>query len=232
MNPSSDVFMARRQAALTGVIVLLAVLSVFTTFRALRLKQTTGVLVVYGQAANAAIGVTADGKSAAYVGTGSVKLRLPAGEYEVAGSSAGTSVRDFAKVQIGQTTTLRLNKTAPPSFPSAGSITFTGTEGLVAQGISTQQITGLKNMFFSYQKTAKTITIDTGSIHNGPHDPRNDNQPFTLNFTGTIDGKAYRATVTYSDTENLLLTINDPVTGATLFNGTSLPPAQSVSPDS
>ncbi len=218
MNPSANRFTS---GPLVPVVALvLAGLVAFTTVSSLHIKHTTGTLTISTPVSTAAISISQNNKEAKMVGTGSTKLRLLPGSYEIASYSNGNSVTGRATVRLGKNTVLRLPKTQAPPVPSSDNITFTGMDTVVARGLTTDQAANIRELFFKYKKNAKYIAILPSTVTPGPHNP-DSNDPFTLNFSGTIDSVPYKATLTYSDLENVQLTIFDPQTGATLFNMSS-----------
>jgi hypothetical protein len=205
-----------------ALLVILVIIGLLV-FRDLHVKNTTGTLTITAFASDATISITQNNRTAEVVGVGVVGLRLTPGAYQIAVSSNGTSSFTQTMVHRQAHSTIYVGKQRP-AIASPDTINFTGIGALNERGITTDQITNLKKLFFKYKPKATTISIDSKNITNGQHNPDSDD-PFTLNFTGTIDEQKYRATITYTDLENLELALHDPQTNAQLFDASSAIPA-------
>jgi len=184
----------------------------------LHIKNTTGTLSVTTFADNATISITQDNKNAVVVGTGTAKLRLDPGTYQLAASSNGVHNTAQTTITLKGHNTVHIGKPIPV-VSSSDDVTFTGIDILNDRGLTADQTDKLRILFFEYNSKAATVTVDPDSIVNGPH--LHDDDPFTKNFTGKIGAQKYRATITFSDLEDLELTLYDPQTGAKLFDANS-----------
>jgi len=202
------------------LVVGLMVLIVFQIVNVLHIKQTTGTLNITTFADDSVISIGQNNKTPQVVGVGNVKIRMIPGPYQIVASNAGSTTFAQATVRLQATTSIHLAKTRTTPVPSPDNITFRDINALNNYGITTDQSANLRTLFFKYKPTARTITITARSIASGPHNPDSDD-PFTLTFVGTIDGTDYTATLTYSGTQDLELTLNDPQTGTQLFDASS-----------
>jgi hypothetical protein len=200
----------------------LAIIFAYLLLTSISVRKTTGLVTVHTFAADSSVIISQNQSTATLVGTGGAKLRLQPGTYLVSAKSAGRTGN--ARITVRAKTASTVNITAGSvvdKVPSSDSITFIGTDEFIDRGLSVEQVGNLKNLFFAYNKNTNKVVIDSNSLDRGDHDPDSDD-PFTINFTGSIDGKAYKATITYSDTENLELTLFNPQTGDQLFDKSSV----------
>jgi len=106
--------------------------------------------------------------------------------------------------------------------PSRNTLVISGTDALVEQGVSVQQVDALKQTIFLFAKSIKNTsvesTITTPSIQSLPHDPRSDSSDFGLTFTITINKRAYDATLHYSGLTVARLILADVSTHATIYD--------------
>jgi hypothetical protein len=209
---------------LNVVVLILAAMVIGVVGWSLLLKQQTGLLKVTTFSDDAVVSVSQNGKNAQIIGKGTVSVRLAPGNYEV----AAISPDDFSSHQVtvtkNQTVPLRLTDTKPP-VPSVEDVDWGSINLFYNYGLTEAQITDMEILFFKYKPSASHITFDESSVTNGFRDLTNDAAPFSLNFSGTIDGKRFKAVVSYppSDLGNLDLTISDPTTKAQLYHGTTMP---------
>lgn len=202
--------------------LVLGVFIVLTVVSDVRIKRSTGGLTITTFASNASISISSNNKGAVIVGTGTAKLRLSPGSYQITASSNGSTSTGRAVVRLGASTTVHLAKTNAAPVPSPDNITFSGIDALVQRGITAKQSANLRTLFFKYKQNAKAISIKTSSITQGPRDSSDDNAPFTLNFTVTIDSDTYDASIVYTDLENLELRLLDTQTGDQVYDATSV----------
>lgn len=88
-------------------------------------------------------------------------------------------------------------------LPSRNTITFSGTNGLVNQGISAYQIEALKQAVFLFGQSTKT-TITTAVVNDNtitipPYSSTNVPDYFTILFDITINNTRYHAAMLYSN---------------------------------
>lgn len=97
-------------------------------------------------------------------------------------------------------------------LPSRDTITFSGTTGLINQGISTYQIEALKQAVFLFgQKTNTTVTtavVDDSTITIPPYGTNTAPDYFTMSFDMTINTTRYHATLQYSDVASMQLLLS------------------------
>lgn len=94
---------------------------------------------------------------------------------------------------------LKQQDQGPP--PSRNTITFSGTDALINQGISTYQIEALKQAVFLFGQNTKTdittAAVDTSTITIPPYS-KDTSDYFTMLFDITINNTRYHATMLYS----------------------------------
>lgn len=222
MNPSTSTNRRRLLRLMTIVAIILAVLIVVRTVLAINLKQHTGILRITPFASNAGVSISQDTAQATLVGTGTVNIRVKPGSYLIAAGSDGKVGMAQATVNKQGKTDVRVVYTDENAVPAPDNIDFTGTSQFIDRGLSQDQVSNLKNMFFKYKESAKQITITKDSLTITYPVTDDGTQPFIGNFSGTIDGKPYRGQVAYTDLENVVLTIFDPTTGTQLFQRSSV----------
>jgi hypothetical protein len=221
MTPANNYTVINKYLTI-GVGILGAVLLVVVGF-SLITRQTTSLLTIKTFSQDAVVSISQNNKTAAIIGTGDTKVRLQPGTYEVAAVNTSSFVNHQIVIHKQQDASLDLTSTKP-AIPSPDDIDFSNITTFYGYGISETQVNDLELLFFKYKPTAQTVTFDNGSIENGSRNPDDDAAPFSLNFSGTIDGKAYNATISYppSDLNDLDLTLYNPKTGEQLYHQTSI----------
>jgi hypothetical protein len=218
MTPSYN----ERRAVLTLVVLIPIAIVVFTLnfLNAWSVRQSTNIVDVSASEKNAVITISQTGTEAAIMGVGQARVRLKPGSYYIEAHSAGKSASKILRVTRGSPIDVPL-KLIPVSSPVASqdTITYNGFGELAENGFSTTQVLNLKQLFFTYNKDAKTVRITTNTIKNGARDPNSTDPAFTLTFSGYIDSTSFNATVKYTGFEMVELTITNPVSGVMLFNG-------------
>jgi hypothetical protein len=190
---------------LTAFIVLL---SIWLLISSILTRQQTGELKINSPGSGSGIVVTQPNKNAVYVGSGSVAIHVKPGDYQVLAINNGKQSNATAKVIKGQVSSVVFGSLKSYLLPSADSIQFTGTNALLNNGLTVDQISNLKEAFFQFKKSAQTINIVPSSVEPGAHNANVDTS-FTINFNVLIDSTSYKATIKYSgldDTELLLYT--------------------------
>ena len=209
------------QLALVAIIGL-AVIFVYLLLTSLPVSKTTGLVTIDTFATDSVITISQNERTAAVVGTGSAKLRLLPGVYLVSAKSNGQTGNARVTVHKQVASIVNITQgTVVDSVPTPDTINFLGTDAFIARGLTVDQVSNLKTLFFKYKKSASKITIDKNSLERGERNPGS-GDPFVMNFTGKIDGTAYKATITYTDTENLELTLFNSQTGDQIFDQSSV----------
>jgi len=206
------------------LVVCLALLAglLFVTLSALHTVHSTGILDVSTSEPNAAITITQMGHGAAVMGTGSARVRLAPGDYLLAANGAGLSASQTVHVNLQKTTSVKLSLAKSSSgLPSVESVGFVNTDLLLNNGLTTTQVAAVKTQFFTFDKAAKVVSIDSSSIEPGPHNP-DSYEPFTLNFNASVDGQAYKGTIAYLGYDNAQLRLYDAQTGQAIYSGPQL----------
>lgn len=201
-----------------GVVLLVGLLALIAN-SSIHTRNTTGTVSITTFATDTAISISQNDTNAELVGHGSAELRLAPGSYIVTARNNEHSATGRVTVQAKKHTKLYLPDNQPPVVPSPDDITFTGMDEITNHGLTADQTYNLRNLFFAYKQRAKTVQINTGSIAQAPHNP-DSNDPFVLNFNVTIDSTVYSASISYTDLQNVELTLRDS-TGATVFNQAS-----------
>lgn len=222
MTPQNNRARRLTGALILVIIALLAALGI-TIFSALNTVHHTGILAVSASEPNAAITISQVNHTAAPVGTGGARIRLKPGDYLVSANASGLSATATVHISAQNTTRTNLNLAkSTQKVRSVEDVGFVNMDVLINDGITVTQATDIKQQFFTYDSSAKIVSIDASSVEPGPHNP-DSYDPFTLNFTGTIDSKPFRATVSYVGYDRAQLFVYDPQSGAQLYVGPGLP---------
>lgn len=222
MDLSANRFIRLNQG-LWIVIVLVFMLFVYTLVSSLQTLRTTGIIIVTSTAANATISISQTNSDAKVLGKGHARIRLAPGSYQLAAGLPGAAATSIVQVSSKRTFKITLQPSAAPVVASVDNVNFSGLSALLQNGLTSSQITNLKQLFFNYKKSVKSVVLDTTSVQMLPHNPNGTDPTFGINFTGTIDGTPFKATVSYVGLTNVRLIITDPQTGAQLYSGNSTP---------
>lgn len=198
-----------------GAIVLVIALAMAAW--GIYVSRTAGLLRVSSTNKSAVITVSQVGHEAKIIGTGTAKVHLKPGYYQVAASFNGK--QDFAVAQVAteQTSSVSLNPVSTPQLPSVATIMFDGEDTFIDQGLSTTQVNALKQDFFKFKPTAKTVAIDPASVRPGPHNPDTD-IGFSTAFSVKVDSASYKGLVRYTDLTSVRLFLYDPQTNKLVFD--------------
>jgi hypothetical protein len=100
---------------------------------------------------------------------------------------------------------------------SSGETNYSGFDALLDHGLTSVQANNLQTAFAKYDSGASTISVDTSSVsttmNNGSSPPTQ-----LMNFTATIDGKDYSASVDYTDLSSVRLVLYDQSSHKQLFD--------------
>jgi hypothetical protein len=110
------------------------------------------------------------------------------------------------------------NKPKATPTPTPAEATYTGTENLLARGMSSQQLEDMEFAFYRFfrgqnVKPAEVSISGVDHFHDGNADPTD-----ALTFKADVDSKAYQGKVTYSDIDSIRLYLTDPVTHQQVFD--------------
>lgn len=201
---------------LTGVGVFL-----FNLISALNTIRSTSVLSVSTQNENSIITISQAGKQAKLLGSGSTKSRLSPGKYYVTATSNGTTASRLVQISLDKDVAISLSpkKDIPQTLPSAADIGFINLDLLLDSGLSSTQLTNMKQLFFTYKPSAGLVTIDPESILSGSRDRNSVDINSSLSFSGKVDSTPYSATLVYNGYENVSLSLTDPATSKPIFSG-------------
>lgn len=217
MNPPRSNFMDKLPLYLIAVV---SIGIVYYAVTGIKTKQATGTVTITAFSKTATISVSQLNKNAKVVGTGTANVRLKPGAYLVAASANGHistgEVTITAKKHIAFT--VPYGQTVP--IPSSDNITFSNLNELTIHGINSTQLSNIRELFFKYKKTAKTVSIDEGSVQRQYRDPDSD-APYVLSFTGLADNQTFKATITYTNIQDVELALSDLTTGNQLFDMSS-----------
>lgn len=190
--------------------------AVYNIITAIGPYNTTGILKVYASVSNAQLSISQEDHRAIDIGTGSARIRLMPGTYQVAAISGNLRTTAVVTISNKQTTNLSLNLNQSSKIRTMADINFEGTDALLNVGLSSAQVNAIEEYLFQYQPNASAISIDGSSVTPGPHDP-NSVSPFTDTFIVNFDTTAYKASVSYTDTNNVNLTLYNLQNGAAVY---------------
>jgi hypothetical protein len=217
MNPATDSSgLARR--LITLCVVFVTLFSAYLLVTAVNIAQTTGTVLVTASDAKAVLSISQVDSGADIIGTGSTRIRLKPGSYTLFASTGSKQAATIIRVSQKQVTSVSLKLLDIPRLPSVDNIDFRGMSGLIDSGLTSDQITVLKQAFFTYKNSSRTVIIDTNSIAPGPRNSNSADPSFTINFRVSIDSKTYTATIRYADLSNVQLYLYDQATGSIVFD--------------
>ena len=205
------------------MFILVAAFAAWQIIPAYNTYRSTGVLVVDASPSSAQLSISQENHQAAIIGTGSTKVRLQPGTYQLAATDSGSHTSVVVTVYKGRTTHSFLNVTSSATngntqpVRTVQDVNFSGTDALVNDGLTTDQLNEMEQYFFQFKSSANTVAIDPNTVQAGPHNP-NVVSPFTLNFTVTVDSAPYKATVSYTDLNNVTLQLFNLQTGAVVYD--------------
>lgn len=201
MEPQTNPATVKR--AILAYFIIVAAVSVYLIIYGVVYSNGTGVLEVKTNTAEAALSVSQADHQASIIGTGSTKVRLKPGVYQLVAVSSGNQVTQTVLIVKHEKTSKTLSLTGRTETPSVLSIDFKNTNALKDSGLSSPQLTSFEQDVFDYKSSAKEVVVDDSSISPGPRDPNDPNAPFTLNFDITIDSSRHKVTLTYKDNINV-----------------------------
>jgi len=202
------------------VTILMGIGIIYLAATSIMLRQSTGTATITAFDKSANISISQLGTNAKIVGTGTANVRLKPGSYLAAASVNGhISTEQFA-VTLKKHAKITIAYTQGSPLPTLENITFNNLNEFIVHGINDTQLANLKELFFKYKKNAKTVTIDQGSVDRQYRVP-DSNDPYVLNFTGKVDSQSFKGTITYTNIQDIELTLIDPQTGSQLFDASS-----------
>jgi hypothetical protein len=221
MNPSSGVGGNVKILRLLWLIVILAFMCLAVRLGvAVYVARTNGLLHIVSSDKAALLSVGRVNTQAVYVGLGSATVRLSPGVYYVGASRDGKSSLKIVSLKRSVPSTIEIDmEKDSPHISSVEDIGFIGESSLLSSGVTSSQVANLRQLFFKYNQSAKTISI-TG-ITPGPRDRNSTSLWFELTFNGRIDQTPYRGRLEYGGFDAVRLTLSD-LSGKQLFSG-SLP---------
>jgi len=212
----------RRVRAVGRLIFILCILGcIWIVLSAIITSQTTGMLYIKSSDPKAGLIISQAGRQAVAVGTGSAKIRLRPGSYQISALDSGKQANATEEVYKKHTTTSYLNPARLVELPSVDTISFKGTGALINVGLTTEQLSDLEQDFFQYKPSAHTININTASVEPGPYNP-SVSTTFTVNFNVSIDSKLYKATIGYSGFSAIQLNLYNPQSNAVVFSSSTV----------
>jgi hypothetical protein len=221
MTPQNELAFRRLARLLAVVCLVLVAILAFVVISAIHTVHSTGILDVTTTEPSAAITITQANHSAAIMGAGDARVRLAPGDYILAATGAGLNASQTVHVSQQKTTHVSLNLAkGTKGLPSVEDVGFVNMDLLINNGLSTTEVAAVKTQFFTFDKAAKVVSIDSSSIEPGAHNP-DSYDPFILNFTVNIDGKPYKAAVAYRGFDSAQLTLYDQ-NHQPLYSGPSL----------
>lgn len=214
MDKNSE-FRIRQILLALGLAVLVAcAYGLISTFIAVR---TTGILSVSASVSQALISISQPNHEAKIVGTGTAKVHLRPGLYQVRGYVGRDSAVETIKVTRNKVANVTLHLSETPRIRSVDDIDFNGLSSLTDNGLSDDQTAALKLAFFRFKTSTEVVTINGESFTPAPR-----NSATTIGFSATVnvsmDSTPYQAKITYSGLSNLNLSLYDPQTNSLVFN--------------
>lgn len=208
-----------RQIKAVGQLLFIAIVLVclWTFVDTFIISQETGILNIKTVNSKEGLIISQNNSQAKFVGTGSAKIRLKPGSYQIMATYDGQQTSAIATVHKKQRTAINLGALRSVTLPTSQDINFEGTDALINNGLTTGQVTNLEEEFFHYKPSAHTVSIDTSTVEPGPHNPNVDTS-FTINFDVAIDSSAYKATISYSNLDSVQLFLYNSKTDALVFN--------------
>jgi len=191
-------------------------------FYAYRVVQGTGLLTITTSDLHATITISGNKTTAAIIGTGNTKVRLKPGSYLIVAGNQGMQASQVVTVSKGNKADIKLQLVQPAVIPSPDTVSYDNVQTLLDYGLNPAQVANVKQVFFQYKTSTKTISIDSSSVKQEPHNPAG-NDPFKLDFNATLDGTTVKAVVVYSSFDDIQMQIYDPSSGALLYSGSSVP---------
>lgn len=169
-------------------------------------SRDTGTLYIKSSNKSAGLVISQTNKQAILVGTGSVKIRLKPGVYQVSAIQNGKQSNIIARVIKQHTTNVVLGPIRSYMLPSAQTINFKNMDTLINNGLTTEQISTLEENLFQFKHTAQIVTVEPNSVEPAAHNPNLDTG-WTINFDVLVDSVSYKATVQFSGLEDLQLSL-------------------------
>lgn len=209
-----------KQLVTIGFFVLV-LFGIYQIVSAAIAAQNTGVLSVTASKPGAVISVSRANKQAAIIGTGSARVRLAPGTYQLVAVNAGSRTASLVKITEKHSSRISLDLNKTSTLRSVASINFEGTDALVNNGLTATQVGELEQYFFQLKPSANKVVIDTASVQIGPHDLNT--STFTLNFNVAVDSSAYKSTVSYADPNAVRLQLYEPRSGSQVLDSDALP---------
>jgi hypothetical protein len=203
-----------------SLTVAVLVFCAYLIVSAIVTAETTGVLKV-SAAQKAHISVTSSNSQAENIGKpGNAQVRLKPGTYQVvATASNGEVAARTVLIEKKRSVAVSLSPAASPKLPSVNSVSFFGTSALTDLGISPSQIDMLKLDFFHFKTSPSAVNIDSQSVQTLPHKL---GDPFVITFDVTVDSKPYKAKITYSNLQNILLQLYNPQNGQLVYDSSQV----------
>ena len=188
---------------------------------ALLTLRSTSQLDVSTFSTNATVTISGSRTEAMKIGIGSAHIRIKPGDYYVSADDSGLKAGKIIHIKPNTKQSVALNPETTPTttIPTIDTIDYVNFDELLQNGLSLNQVTNLKELFLTYKKNSRQITITTDSVQPGVRDPSSIN--FNISYSGKIDGVPYKASVIYSGFSNVSLTLINS-SGTQIFNG-SLP---------
>lgn len=105
---------------------------------------------------------------------------------------------------------LNVTVLAPRTTPKTSVLPeFNGFDALLARGVSSDQLTGLKYSFYSFSQQnhtkIKQVTLNAATIYSVPPDLNHPSATNTITFSTTLDSTTYKARLDYSGVSSIQL---------------------------
>ncbi|GEM_PF-3998351 len=193
---------------LWGGVFILTFVAVYQLVMVIMTAQNTGVLEVSASSTSAWISISQDSRQAKVIGVGTARARVAPGNYLLAATDAGRQVVTVVSVGKKTVTNKYLNLSGSSGLASVDNIQFENMDALINSGITTTQINILRQDFYNFNHSAKTVSVIADSVAPGPHNPDVDTS-FTMSFGVAVDSNSYSAVIKYSGADSVQLSLFD-----------------------
>lgn len=185
--------------------------------------KQSGTLTIRPSDSQAKIFISSNKTTVASVGRGSINTYLKPGTYVVSAVYNGLSDIKVVRVEKGKKQNVALTLGRGGLIHTLDDVTFSSFDVLDDDGLTSDQVYKLKELFFQFNTNAQTISINMGTITTDPYDPDVISITESLYFSCKIDQKEYFAHVSYEDFTDVDVQLYDREGGNLLYSTTSFP---------
>lgn len=201
-------------------IFLIVLYSFYNIYLVINTPLTTGQLNVNSNKSGSILTISQPNHQAQVIGLGSANIRLKPGKYLVAAYYQGKLNMHITTILKQRLVSITVNPDNGVVLPTVNNILFSGTSTLIAHGLTTSQVNQLKDLFFIFNKNAKSVFVVTNSFQSGPI---NFLSPlFTASFNVIVDNTNYTADITYGAFRNIQLTLINQQTNKIVYSSPTI----------